>query len=209
MRALVLLVVLSGCGTGMTWSGMGPPPVPLRPGVGLPLPVHPGEGERPRLPPSLNKRILPATREPGIWAADETKGSLPPWLTEPPVVVDVTLPYSPDAKGLEDELPTRWCAAKINVLEGSELGKAVKRISRWERMCLFAMLYEACTERPDNAPLFGVSLERNHALRAAGQTAAKFATEKCTERTRTESVVDLETLIKPRLLGSGRLEGGR
>lgn len=166
MRAFVLLLALSGCGTGMMWGGMGPPPVLPRPGVGLPLPVHPGERERPPLPPSPNKRILPATREPGIWAADGAVTGTVPQIAGVPIVP------VPDPKGTILAVDTGCVESMDRLLTRDKHARGLALLRAAYRRCLAAGLYAHCVTR--NAEIDN-AIKKKHADNLKTRTRARQA----------------------------------
>jgi hypothetical protein len=78
MPLLLLFLLIAGCaspGQELRRNTLAPPPPPpLRPGHGAPQVGQPGlqPQEYPRSP---HRRILPPTREPGLWAGDEPQAS--------------------------------------------------------------------------------------------------------------------------------------
>jgi hypothetical protein len=79
--AVAIAVVLAGCATSQeapetyAWAPVRPPAVP---GTGLPTPGQPGQVRPQSLPRSPHKRVLPPTREPGLWAGDAPRASQEP-----------------------------------------------------------------------------------------------------------------------------------
>jgi hypothetical protein len=51
-----------------------PPPPPVRPGHGAPVVGQPGQQDQ-EVPRSPHRRVLPPTREPGLWAGDAPQAS--------------------------------------------------------------------------------------------------------------------------------------
>lgn len=145
MRYLVLLLALSGCAGGLqAFDAPGvPAPVFTPVGAGAPILGQPGQHRSPPvLPPSPNKRILPATREPGIWAADETRAARDKADKEPVSVLDVPLP-APDGKA--STRPVRACKAMIDTgLVEAGLKENLAALPQNVRRCVVARLLEAC-----------------------------------------------------------------
>ncbi|MDC0708836.1 DUF6310 domain-containing protein [Stigmatella sp. ncwal1] len=80
-HAVAVAVFVAGCATSQeapetyAWAPVRPPPVP---GTGLPTPGQPGRVRPQPLPRSPHKRVLPPTREPGLWAGDAPRASQEP-----------------------------------------------------------------------------------------------------------------------------------
>jgi len=86
-QAVAVAVVVAGCATSQkapetqeapetyAWAPVRPPAVP---GTGLPTPGQPGQVRPQPLPRSPHKRVLPPTREPGLWAGDAPRASKEP-----------------------------------------------------------------------------------------------------------------------------------
>jgi hypothetical protein len=80
-------VVVAGCATSQkapetqeapetyAWAPVRPPAVP---GTGLPTPGQPGQVRPQPLPRSPHKRVLPPTREPGLWGGDAPRAAKEP-----------------------------------------------------------------------------------------------------------------------------------
>ncbi|WP_075008976.1 DUF6310 domain-containing protein [Stigmatella aurantiaca] len=85
--AIAVAGVVAGCATSperpetqeapetYAWAPVRPPAVP---GTGLPTPGQPGQVRPQPLPRSPHKRVLPPTREPGLWAGDAPHASQEP-----------------------------------------------------------------------------------------------------------------------------------
>jgi Family of unknown function (DUF6310) len=80
-QAVAVAVVVAGCATSQeapetyAWAPVRPPAVP---GTGLPTRGQPGQVRPQPLPRSPHKRVLPPTREPGLWAGDAPRASQEP-----------------------------------------------------------------------------------------------------------------------------------
>jgi hypothetical protein len=118
-------------------------------GAGLPGEYMPGPPE-PAVERSPHKRVLPPTKEPGIWAAD--RPASPP--TEPdgwrvdPVILGVLIPYPPRLMAEEHKEPMQRCGymsqrAITSVATTAQLAA----LSLDERRCLAAKLYLFCMTR--------------------------------------------------------------
>jgi hypothetical protein len=87
LQTVAAAVVVAGCATAQkvpetqeapetyAWAPVRPPAVP---GTGLPTPGQPGQVRPQPLPRSPHKRVLPPTREPGLWAGDAPRASQEP-----------------------------------------------------------------------------------------------------------------------------------
>lgn len=80
-QAAAVAAVVAGCATSQEapetydWAPVRPPAVP---GTGLPTRGQPGQVRPQSLPRSPHKRVLPPTREPGLWAGDAPHASQKP-----------------------------------------------------------------------------------------------------------------------------------
>jgi hypothetical protein len=78
MPLLLLLLLVAGCASPgrevQRGSAVAPPPPPVRPGHGAPVVGQPGQGA-PEYPRSPHRRVLPPSREPGLWAGDAPQAS--------------------------------------------------------------------------------------------------------------------------------------
>jgi hypothetical protein len=93
LQAVATAVVVAGCATSQkasetqeapetyAWAPVRPPAVP---GTGLPSPGQPGQVRPQPLPRSPHKRVLPPTREPGLWAGDAPRASQEPEASPAP-----------------------------------------------------------------------------------------------------------------------------
>jgi hypothetical protein len=109
------------------------------PGTGLPGERVPGP-QRGEVPRSPNKRVLPATKEPGLWAADGA-----PRASSPPQLFDVELPYPDGADTPEEQATTDVCASTLTraARSADELYYAVN-LPEPVRRCFAARAYEHC-----------------------------------------------------------------
>ncbi|MBE4751514.1 minus agglutinin [Corallococcus sp. ZKHCc1 1396] len=86
-QAVVVAVAAVGCATSQeapetyAWAPVRPPAVP---GTGLPTRGQPGQARPQPLPRSPHKRMLPPTREPGLWAGDAPRASQEPEANSTP-----------------------------------------------------------------------------------------------------------------------------
>lgn len=147
MRPILFVLFLSACSSGApTLYGQGMPVAPRPPAFSptLDAPITVGQpgyiGPPEWAPRGTDKRVLPPTREPGIWASDSL-----PRSTGEPKILGVPIPFPPDTKAEADKEPTRLCASIMN--------DAVKRIIPDQALasfpapwlpCLAAMLHKEC-----------------------------------------------------------------
>lgn len=159
MRFSVLAVVLvAGCGSGVhrtTYRQSAFPTTPaFSPVEDAPHTVgQPGYvGEPEKAPRGTDRRVLPPTREPGIWASDRPRPVAPPVRTPgEPIpnirVLDVPVPHHDDARDAWETTPTEQCAgANENVLMAGSMDLAHRalRLSRQQRECLVALAQVDC-----------------------------------------------------------------
>jgi hypothetical protein len=116
-----------------------PPPVPTRPGVGAPAVGQPGPHAR-GVPRSPDKRVLPPTREPGIWASDRPFDPF-----ERMRVFGILVPMHPEDPTDEQLKPLLTCAEVLRI-RAQKLGltDAIWKLPGRSRLCLAARLYDFC-----------------------------------------------------------------
>jgi hypothetical protein len=151
-RWLCLAVILAGCASGPPeqyhrGTFTPPPPAPVRPGVGLPT-YDPHVKPLPPQPQPKPKRLLPPTREPGIWASDAPESPPDPLDDgEPaPLVLGIRLPYPDEPSSLMERENVRWCAARSRGALGLALPQDIVLTDK-ERMCLAMRMYALCATR--------------------------------------------------------------
>lgn len=96
----------------------------------------PGAG----VPRSPNKRVLPPTSEPGVWAADGA-----PKASAPPRIFGVEIPFMVDAHGNTLPGDTAWCAKTVT--EAADAAKLRDRVEGYPpdaRACMAALAYLHC-----------------------------------------------------------------
>lgn len=131
------------------WRGTptAPAPAPVRPGVGAPI-YDPQHKPLPPQPQPKPKRLLPPTREPGIWAVEEDDRSPEKKAERGPdrFVFGMGLPFIPGYEEDEfEQVLVFKCAQKIEDL----INKSDRKIT-WlglsvdEKFCSLARLYEFC-----------------------------------------------------------------
>jgi hypothetical protein len=120
-------------------------PVHTPAGAGASHGSAPGASKVEEVPRSPNKRVLPASNEPGLWAADEAPRA---GTVSKPSIGGIEIPYPEDAQERRDLDPTAFC--------GESMTKALAQARQHVRFfnqppesqkCLAAKLYEACAAR--------------------------------------------------------------
>lgn len=153
-----------------------PPPAPVRIGVGAPVVGHPGMQPR-TIPRGPDRRVLPPTRGPGIWASGEA-----PKADAVPIIGGVVLPL-PWGEKPDDGL---WCARQLDAMV---YPVGMTPTNRWrdeltekQRQCVAGRVYTECLSRlrehyaktlQDGLP------ERLKTMRALLNEAQRFAGRKC------------------------------
>lgn len=212
MKSLTIALLLTGCATSGTGPAgfhqaaalptAAPAPVPQFPRPGytpagagaspLGQPWQPPEAQVARSP---NRRILPPTPEPGLWAADDVEAVRQRSFNEMPAMISgVRLP-SP--KG-ESTVFTRRCAASMNAaLAGIRLHETMARLHPDIRACVAARLFEYCTVRRAYdfyKKLMKAGTDSSRAMEqreAAVGVAVLFAESACNEQTYPREAADL------------------
>ena len=147
------------------------------------------------VPRSPNKRLLPATKEAGLWAADGA-----PATKRPPLILDVLMPTaleSTDERGLR---LAQQCAAKVEAMlrHDPHFDPAALHLPFDERKCLAARLYVICAERGVHireehaAEQRPVLLEQLQDFRALAATAVATRTRWCAGITMSPVAKDVE-----------------
>lgn len=168
------------------------PPGAPRPRLGgvQPEPFDPYAG----VPRSADKRELPPTREPGIWAAGLTD---PADKMPSKTILEVPLPEADDSEARKIR---RVCARTMNLaIRLGEFEAFTKRLSEQDRRCLAARLYHHCASElladfertastlPPTIPVHVIM----GAMRAAEPVALDFLRRECDSRNRTSREVDV------------------
>lgn len=92
-------------------------------------------------PNSPNKRLLPPTKEPGLWAADGAQAT----LAMPYRIFDVEVPFPPDAYDALAKKQTGMCAEDLmDALLSSGLHDEVMSYPMDARRCMAAQSYRSC-----------------------------------------------------------------
>jgi hypothetical protein len=184
---LLPLLLIAGCASPgrelQRGSAVAPPPPPVRPGHGAPVVGQPGQ-QSPELPRSPHHRVLPPSREPGLWAGDEPRAGRSGPQAEP-VLLGVTLPGLPITDTEKDVGPARACVAMWNdALPGTRLAAKVNALRPAEKQCMVALMFRDCArvieELDDASREKGVVVLLARQMRAKlRQTADGFAREAC------------------------------
>lgn len=170
-----------------------PPPAPVRTGVGAPVIGQPGMQPR-TIPRGGDRRVLPPTRGPGIWASDKPK-------TVPaiPMIAGVALPYPPDVASADEKVMGRLCAAHMtHAIADTDTLQRIMQLGEAARICVAMRLYEHCTSltRAFMAEIAatrpGVVPEANRRLAAAyDKTAKALAQRECAPPARSDEENDI------------------
>lgn len=188
-----------------------PPPRPTYTpaGAGAPVVGQPGY-QRPTLPPSPNRRVLPPTEGPGLWSADEPKA----------VKEDRAAQLQVFAAGVKLPSPEGESTAAVRVC-GMHVNEAVKRggakatfaaAPRKERECAVARLFASCLAiqgQKDQKKLRAGDESKRSAVEqfyAALQVALQFRKTVCEGVTLSDEMVEaydtshpqLDSIINPR-----------
>ena len=108
-------------------------------GAGLVTPTTP-MGEPLDVPRSSNRRVLPTTNEPGVWAADG-----PPSDTAPPGLLGLSLPLGHEVTGWEGRRRTQLCGDSMDaLLRRIGLYPRAMALPDGVRSCLAAQLFRVC-----------------------------------------------------------------
>lgn len=158
-----------------------PPPAQARPGVGAPT-YDPHTKPLPPQPQPKPTRMLPPTREPGIWASNDPEqrhGGTPRLL-------EIDLPQIPNLRTdeiFEHALLTSGCIQTINDrLDFLSLMAPSLELLPEPRRCLAARLYDLCVRRKvDDAvrSRAGTDAVLPRALARTAQDAAEFREKAC------------------------------
>lgn len=123
-----------------------PPRAPsFSPALDAPITVgQPGfVGSPEELPRGTDKRVLPPTREPGIWASDGEPKAVQD-LT-PPRLMGVLLPFPPAPDDPKEGHFARTCASKFNeLIDLHRVAQQAARLPAGVRNCIAANLYQRC-----------------------------------------------------------------
>ena len=221
---LVIVLGVSGCASpgGRTQqlrqAAPAYTPMPAR----APAPVRMGNTYRPmgttlygageaaphgeEVPRSPNKRVLPPTKEPGVWAADGAQ--VPVAGLNPPSVLDCVLPVPRTSQG--EAMPgfAVFCAAHMEGIlrEPVFLTTSPWMSSRGQQECLAAKMYQLCAEtmrlsqsEPDASGEVAADNEITADWRKWSGETAKVATayrrDKCKPETETPAVRKVYSLV--------------
>jgi hypothetical protein len=151
-------------------------------GAGIVVPTR--EGGEQVVPRSPNKRILPATKEAGLWAADGAPRAVV--LDEIPQIQGISLPFAPSATTDDEKYLTRYCAYRMNaVFWYLELTQRASSLPPDVRACLVGKLYEHCArvaresyeEQERSGNVFHAGAKAR--IRETGRAAQAFREAKC------------------------------
>jgi hypothetical protein len=151
MRYLILLL-LASCSTHPhpdyhRGAGVRPAPAPVRPGVGAPVLGQPGY-IGPEVPRAPHGRVLPPTRDPGLWAVAQPAMAAPnPWDDSDPILIGVHLPEPDENESLAPLMMTqrKRCAYLGNTLFTMKMSpEDLVGASRDVRACLAAQAWYLC-----------------------------------------------------------------
>lgn len=203
-----LLVLLCGCASSPTtyrqgapgFAPVAPAPAYAPPGAGAPMVGQPGQQGAPEVPRSPHKRVLPATKEPGLWASDSSAASNLPAV---PRIVGVDLPFPPGATKDEEKYIARTCGQEM-----SRVVQGLRTLNKWdvtglsleERRCIAARLYEHCAS--GRRTLFEQAIDSDRAaavdkevllvmevaVKSTDRTAKKFVETACASVQKAEDV---------------------
>lgn len=182
--ALAMLALMSCAGpsnSGTTYERgtfTAPPPAAVRPGVGAPVVGQPGTPAG--YPRGTDARVLPPTREPGVWSAGEPRAVMDEDVPEDPILLGVRLPFSPEAKTAREKAPTRECAylmgLAVTMRRQSDL---VSYLTEENQKCLAAQLYLACAAGEERKLHGGENHKAKHIVSMVMKTAEQFVAESC------------------------------
>lgn len=167
MNRFLLLLLLAGCATSsprafhqavMRPAPYRPPPAytpsyaPGTPAEPVYVPVGAGvPGERvpgpvvpaaPAVPRSPNKRVLPRTDEPGVWAADGARGV---FVGAEPELFGVNIPFPEDATTEAARDLTRGCIKEMNdAAAASSTRRTISDLPSDVRRCMAMIAYAHC-----------------------------------------------------------------
>ncbi len=215
MRAIILCLFLAACASPerrelRDGAPVRPAPVFVAPGytpAGAGLPEYmPGPPEPVRVEPQPKPtRLLPPTREPGIWASNE------PSAPNGPVVLGVPLPMPPinnvEPLGEQVEYAVRCAQSVGRRLDMLALKERALKLDMPPRTCLLAKLYALCLQRELEDEVKKASSGAGAAAvpKALNRTidlAAEFRAKACDE-TSSPEVDDIASIVAARW---GRLD---
>lgn len=116
---------------------------------GAGLPEYWGQPQAEPLPRSPYSRVLPPSREPGLWAADRPKASAMNDDDERRQILGVALPgFEVD----EDEIdygPAMYCAKHWNKVLADKKTAWIFRLEKAKQRCLVGLMLEECVKVPE------------------------------------------------------------
>jgi hypothetical protein len=204
MRPMIVMVLLLTTGAlGQGAYRPTPPTIPPAP-VGPHTVGQPGHVRTaPELERSPHKRVLPATREPGLWAGDRPKATKDPEDLTPVTLLGIVLPFVPDADDLSRSY-TRTCGEQMDyALARGNVEPRAQALSIIPRRCLAARLYQHCAngvvENYKTKAAAGETLDREFLARvlALKATADKFEKTSCVDK---DAIASSDGLFQPTAL---------
>lgn len=139
----LLLLALAACSgpSHLHYPPANPAPTYTPPGTGLPMPSFPGPGVR-NIPRSPHKRVLPPSKEPGLWSADRPKASI---IAPAPTLLGTTLPVPDAAKTPYISHSLSGCIEAAGELVGAPVFfTRIDALREDERKCFAGLLYSRC-----------------------------------------------------------------
>jgi hypothetical protein len=198
MRWSFVVLMLMGCGgervymRGAGLAGQGPVVRHTPVGTGAPVLGQPG-ARRAETPRSPDKRVLPATAEPSVWAGDshEVRAAM---HARSNVLLDVPLPFVSTVASEADKEETYLCASQMqslvnNIRQDFYLALQPLKVRR----CLAARLYVACAEHIHRTVTDPATLQADYIVRRAAavlQAAQAFAQQACAGIAKDDEVED-------------------
>jgi hypothetical protein len=188
MNRLLPLIILTACSTAAPAEyRQGAPMAPaFSPTLDAPITTgQPGYVGEPALAPrSPYTRVLPPTKEPGLWAAEAPQASSS--VIPDARLLGVALPFIQDGERVETAT-TLICAEKWRrALAASDVAEKVSAMRERQRRCMVAMMFRWCWGQldalADSQRRHGVvNLTERRIGQRFKQTAERFVAEDCTE----------------------------
>jgi hypothetical protein len=118
-----------------------------RPGVGAPI-YDPQYKPLPPQPQPKPKRLLPPTREPGVWGTEPPYASTKPprWEEREPEILGIELP-EPEETSEAFRMPNRICAEIFARFDAKYMKGIARTWSEAEQNCFVALVYGECIQK--------------------------------------------------------------